>query len=96
MSRLDLAPRVTIPAEAWDRPDDDPNVMVTSIFVNGVMLHVTAFRVVDHDAEGGAQNCPGHNEDLGLLWHVHGMDGHADTVTIGGGEWLLFAEPGGA
>lgn len=85
-------PPVDIPAEAWDVVDD--NAMVASMTVAGVRMHVTAYRVTNVD-ETGVQHCDGYDEELGLLWHVFGMDGPSETATIGGAEWLLFAEPAG-
>jgi hypothetical protein len=82
---------IEIPREAWWWEGEGKSRGFVTLYVNGVPLHLEAWRVErDHD---GAQLPVVYPDAFDALVTGFGPDGPFQTLNIGGEEYVLFASP---
>lgn len=87
---------VTIPDEAWEEVNEGletpRNSLITTLVVNGLPMHLEAWRVeVVGDIQGAADS--EYHDCFEQLHAAVNADGHFNTTTISGGEYILVATP---
>ena len=87
-----MGPSVEIPASAWQPAAEDGSRLITTVVVNGLPLHLEAIEV-STDEYGIQRGCGDADESLATIHEVVGAEGHWQTVTIGGRDYVLIASP---
>lgn len=86
---------ITIPDDAWEPNNalDDPlAALLTTVFVNGLPLHLEAWEVFT-DTDGVQHAKTPYDEDFGAIHNaVHG-DGPFMTTSINGRNYVIIATP---
>lgn len=90
------APRLIIPDSAWEEngyPGDDKSRLLTTVWLNGMLCHVDAIRVVVKNGLMEAEE-PMWEDEFDALYLAAHADGHFHTTTIGDwGEYVIFVSP---
>lgn len=96
-----MRPTITIeiPEDAWEPAHEDneeegeraDDRLITTIVINRTPMHLEAW-AVENDGDNIQQH-PAYPDDLSNLASAVGADGHFDTTTINGRDYVLVASP---
>ena len=91
---LDIRIKLNLPDGAWENNDGvepEGTRLLTTILLNGVLMHLEAWEVYIDDA--GVQQHPTHPEDLDKLTDLMGADSPFHTWEINGRRYIVIATP---
>lgn len=81
---------IKIPDSEWTSVDSTSHELVTSLSINGVLFHLEAIEVTTDGSNW--QRAVGDDEHFGNLHDAFNAEGHYDTTTINGREYVLFGD----
>ena len=89
-------PSLTIPPDAWNEYGEvaPRDYLITTISINGLPMHLEAWRVRRSKNDDPPQTPVGVDEEhLTALYQAVGADGPMQTTRIGRWEYILVASP---
>ncbi len=87
---------LTLEFDSWREagPPNNPRALLTGRGrVGGTLVLAQAIEVVENDVGGQQAIDSEYDNFLDACWDAFTMDGPAETVTIGGREYLVFISP---
>lgn len=91
---------ITIPDDAWSGtyPDNDPQSRLhVSVVLNGMLFHLTAFRIKARWSELGGLQEPdneAHRPEYNRWCSAAGLGEPFEEISIMGRQYVVFASPG--